>query len=61
MSGVPEYDILLSSDEIQYWAHPQKEIIEEPERTQIVRSLELWLRKENLRSDAFPPEKSTVI
>lgn len=61
MSGVPEYDILLSTEEIRFWKYPQEEKIENPERDQIVRSLELWLRKENLRSDAFPLAKPTVI
>lgn len=61
MSGVPEYDILLSTEEIRYWKYPHKEEVADMERDQIVGALESWLRKENLRSDAFPPAKPKVI
>ncbi|MBI2812919.1 MAG: hypothetical protein HYX71_01385 [Opitutae bacterium] len=61
MSGVPDYDILLWIDESYFWTYPKKEKIEDTERDQIIRALDLWLRKENLRSDAFPPASPKVI
>jgi hypothetical protein len=54
MSGAPQYDILLWLDNINTWTRPENEKIDLSERDRIVTDLEAWLRKEMIRSDAFP-------
>ena len=57
MSGVDDYDILLLPLDLSEWSHPEGERIPDDEREQIVCDLEIFLKGQNIKSDAFAPLK----
>ena len=56
MSGVPQYDILISFDLVDSWALPVKQLLTEKEQQQIKTALILWLNEQNIRSDINPKQ-----
>ena len=57
ISGVEDYDWLLSLEATKAWAHPKEEKMSDAERQTIVDALESWLASKNIRTDAFAPTK----
>lgn len=51
MSGVPEYDILISPLEITSWTRPEDQLIPPEQRQQIVDGLRSFLLAKRIRSD----------
>ncbi|HVX91193.1 MAG TPA: Imm74 family immunity protein [Candidatus Paceibacterota bacterium] len=60
ISGVEDYDWLLSLEATKSWAHPKEEKVPEAERQRIVDALESWLASKKIRTDAFPPIKRNL-
>lgn len=51
MSGVPEYDLLLSFDSIKSWAIPKNEDLSLTQKKEIRKLLLEWLKESQIRSD----------
>jgi hypothetical protein len=51
MSGVPQYDVLISTWEIQKWTFPSQEIIPEEARKRIISGLRDYLISQKIRPD----------
>lgn len=60
ISGVEDYDWLLSLEAAKVWAHPKGEMVAEEEQRRIVGLLEAWLASERIRTDAFGPIKRSL-
>lgn len=52
-SGSPEYDILISLDDLRTWKYPQVEVVSVNERNTIIEELRLWLAEKRLHTDVF--------
>lgn len=57
ISGVEDYDWLLSLEATKSWAEPEGEKVAEAERRTIIDSLDRWLASKKIRTDAFGPIK----
>lgn len=57
VSGVEDYDWLLSLEATKVWAYPKDQRVAEAEREEIVDALERWLASKKIRTDAFGPIK----
>jgi hypothetical protein len=51
MSGVPEYDVLISPSEIQTWTRPAGLVISSQKKFQIVDGLRKFLQASKIRAD----------
>jgi hypothetical protein len=60
ISGVADYDWLVSLEATKVWADPKGEQVPEVERQEIVEALESWLVSQKIRTDAFGPIKRSV-
>jgi hypothetical protein len=60
ISGVEDYDWLLSLEPAKAWTHPKEEKITESKRREILDALERWLVSKKIRSDAFGPKSGAL-
>jgi len=61
ISGVDDYDWLLSLESTKQWAHPKGENPSEAKRQEIIDALERWLAAKKIRTDAFKPVKRSFL
>ncbi len=60
ISGVEDYDWLLSLEATRTWAHPKGARVAQAERQKIIDALEGWLALKKIRTDAFAPIKRSL-
>ncbi len=54
MSGVPQYDIIISLDLIDSWALPVKQLLSESEKKSIEKDLLIWLSEHKVNAEIYP-------